>query len=283
MSMRRAFTLVELMITIGIIVLLAAIILPAIRGARRAAITTRCLDRMRQLELAHTSYALDHRGYFVDVGLSHDPGADDNEGAAWINTLREYWGGPRYREGENEEEEDRRYRRNEQLVRSPLDTSSHWSREEGGEGIPVAGWKGRYRRTSYGCNNYLSRSYSPELAITGQATDRLSKVKNPAATVHFLIMAFEEPEEGPPQGYPGADHVHVENWRIEPARVAAAQTQTNAVKGPRGNWDARSNYTFLDGHVETLPFAAVYLDRESNRFDPGVSWQWTIRRELGDG
>ncbi len=62
-SRRRAFTLVEVLVVIGIIATLLAILLPAISLARRAALRTSCLSNLRQVHLLFDLYALNNRDY----------------------------------------------------------------------------------------------------------------------------------------------------------------------------------------------------------------------------
>jgi prepilin-type N-terminal cleavage/methylation domain-containing protein len=65
---REAFTLVELLVVIGIIALLVGILLPALNKARKAANETQCMSNIRQLCLAMNLYTDANQGFIPGDG-----------------------------------------------------------------------------------------------------------------------------------------------------------------------------------------------------------------------
>jgi prepilin-type N-terminal cleavage/methylation domain-containing protein/prepilin-type processing-associated H-X9-DG protein len=262
MFRRRAFTLTELLAVIAIIGVVVGLLLPAIAHVRKAAAVTRDLNNLRNLQLAHQAYMGEHDFRFVDMNMLHTSDIPAGQ-PAWLTLLQEHYVTPL-------------------SLRSPLDASPHWPRDQGGDGLPLptassGGYQ--FRRTSYGCNGFLSPQgiSSEEYAVIGDVSlifNRMSKIRNPVMTVDFVLMA----ETG---DFAGSDHVHPEQWDdaagggaatteglADAAAAASLQMHTAAVGGRAGSGDARSNYGFLDGHVETFRFVGLYLDAAHNAFDP---------------
>jgi prepilin-type N-terminal cleavage/methylation domain-containing protein/prepilin-type processing-associated H-X9-DG protein len=91
---RRAFTLVELLVVIGIIAVLVSILLPSLGAAREQAREVQCLSNMRQWGMAFQMYAGQFNGQLAGKstgGGDGDTAADAigvwNDPSLWINSL----------------------------------------------------------------------------------------------------------------------------------------------------------------------------------------------------
>lgn len=232
----RAFTLLELLVVIAIVGLLVAVLMPALASARRSAVKTTCLSNLRQLQIAQIAYAADQEDRILAAG-------DGTEQGSWIGALVPYGAvtGARTCRG---------------------DRSPYYSEPIPGSSPP------RLRTTSYGINNFVSPTHSP---FGIKRIEKLSQVSRSSAVIHLGELA----ETG---SYAGSDHFHVQSFYVPIApQITISLINEQMPLGRHGgaaqSWDAVLNFSFLDGHAESLAIRRVYTNPDVNLFDPRDSFQ----------
>lgn len=74
----KAISMLELLVSMAIIAMVAAIMMPALRKAQRKALATRCMDNQRQIVIALSTFASDNSGEYP-------------ESVATIGQMDEHW------------------------------------------------------------------------------------------------------------------------------------------------------------------------------------------------
>lgn len=90
----KAFTLLELLIVIGIVATLAAVVLPVYGTIQRTAQRTQSMNNLRQLGTALVAYAGDNNGSLPTEGVAAPNWAANTaaEATAWYNVLPQKYG-----------------------------------------------------------------------------------------------------------------------------------------------------------------------------------------------
>ena len=267
-GMQRGFTLVELLVVIGIIAVLIGVLLPALVATRRQANLTKCQATMRELGNALQMYAQASGGYMPAGRTGKGP---FNHGKVQLNNAHCFWWMRlqqlKYISGLDDPTRG--------VAICPSDETPYWPSEE----FP----NNRNLQTSYGLNPFISvatdvRPYFPEYSWAGTYPKRepygicdlyghrwrkVSSIKNTSE----VILVTE------------ARHAWFSNW-FSPNTFEGAQSGSAWF-----DWDwyrhhtkegfrkkGRTNVLWLDGHVTTVMQGTDTADNFSNDISSAAWW-----------
>jgi prepilin-type N-terminal cleavage/methylation domain-containing protein/prepilin-type processing-associated H-X9-DG protein len=230
MRLRRAFTLVELLVVIGIIALLIAILMPALSKAREQANSVKCMSNQRQLGQALVMFVNDHKGYLPKAWFNDGP--VNGKGGwnyrdpmwGWTYLLSKYVGG------------------NKEIFRCPGDDTGHvydtfndfvpnLPDSPQADNIP-----GSYRL------NISDLPNGPYNAI------RITRLKDPSEAIVIV--------DGK-QGFQGNAWNQVARWEADNALVRK-DFKWNVAWNRHRN---RGMYVFADGHADNLYWDDTWAQR----------------------
>src|SRR5215207_4387354 len=100
--LRRGFTLVELLVVIGIIAVLIGVLLPALQKAKEAGQAISCASKMRQIGTAMQMYVSESKGTYPPLWIQDDKAAPSpiyqgqaGKNRSYVTLLRKYLGRPK--------------------------------------------------------------------------------------------------------------------------------------------------------------------------------------------
>ena len=242
-----AFTLVELLIVIGVIGLLIAILLPVLARARESANQVKCLSNTRELARALIQYTNENRGWFPAASMGSYRRADDWIHWQTVNPPRELQDSPIARH------------MSKPLSRKQLE-------------CPSDNIDARTGNWFFGADGPYQYSYSLNTFLVGNPAIRREQIKiNRVRRASEVILVVDESERTINDGVwvgeahdPGYDLVAIRHDRLVRERrpsLAPGVGESNELQNPK----LRGNVAFVDGHSEFFPRVMAHSEKH---YDP---------------
>lgn len=227
---RAGFTLVELLVVVGIIAVLAALLFPVFARVRAKAQNATCLSNLKQIGLALTQYTADHDGVFPPADQQvwvRDPqnpnrSTPQGNGKKWFDLVTPYTG------------------KSLAGLRCPATYVPYFFPLEE---LPLAGY-----------------AYNAEISETVRVTDKTHRQEGRSETaVRYpsrLVTVFDARASLFGSSSPDSEYDE--------------EDKQNLLREPLGaiRHNKRANYLFADGHVKSLQADAVQWGEEPDGTRP---------------
>ena len=278
-SRKSAFTLVELLVVIGIIAVLLSILLPSLGRARENAKRIQCMSNLRQISLAFVMYCHENKDWFPSPAVFGGPSptalgygdqpAPSGYPADWIGWTEDWIVWRHKTPDQPLRGAIVRYLNNPSsgaIMMCPSDQSGYRRLQNGSEGpYPY----------SYVLNSYMSFGTNQNPHVPGTVTTPKNNLKFPDLAAWKLsqvrrtatkILVYEMDEraiqdgrgqlQSPPIGAVAVNiismlAIHHDRNRKQPDDPPSAAGPIKLIEDQQ-NKDCRGNVGFCDGHAEYI-------------------------------
>ena len=244
-----AFTLMEILVVVSIILVLAAIALPVYSTVMNRAYKIVALSNMKQITGALATYASQNDGDFPDenipLGSTWVNAADPEKGAkVWYNTLPRLMGGKGVGDFAN----------------SVAGHTSYYSRENilflPGAQYPAPATRFAKPYFAFAINTKLQRKTDKKTGLKNKA--KMSQITHPSRTVAFLEVGIKGEKKAMALQVPYDDS--------DPKSYGKSFVT---------RYGGRGVVTFIDGHAEALEIKQVLSPTGVVKFPPDTDILWT--------